>query len=179
MRLKMKKIFKIAIIGGPGTGKRTLANNLGKELNLPIYHLDGIHHLANWVPRDKEERDRIILEKTHESKWVIDGTYKATLEERVKKADLIIFLNYSTFARLKGILSRHFKVKGKERPEIPGCKEKMDIEFIKQTATWNKTKGKIVKSIIEKYQDKNILIFKARRKLNRWYEKEFNKKIEI
>ena len=174
----MKNISKIAIIGGPGTGKSTLANNLGKELNLPIYHLDGIHHLANWVPRDKAERDKIILEKTQEPKWVIDGTYKATLEERVKKADLIIFLNYSTIAKLKVILSRHFKVKGKERPEIPGCKEKMDFKFIKQTATWNKTKAKIVKSIIEKYQDKNILIFKKRRKLNKWYEKEFNKKIE-
>lgn len=175
----MKNISKIAIIGGPGTGKSTLANNLGKELNLPIYHLDGIHHLANWVPRDKEERDKIILEKTQEPKWVIDGTYKATLEERVKKADLIIFLNYSTIARLKGILSRHFKERGKERPEIPGCKEKMDLEFIKMTATWNNTKGCTIKEVLEKYQDKNILIFKTRRKLNRWYEKEFNKKIEI
>ena len=55
----------------------------------------------------------------------------------------------------------------------------MDFKFIKQTATWNKTKGKIVKSIIEKYQNKNILIFKTRRKLNRWYEKEFNRKIKI
>ena len=82
----MKNISKIAIIGGPGTGKSTLANNLGKELNLPICHLDGIHHLANWVPRDKEERDKIILEKTQEPKWVIDGTYKSTLEERVKKS---------------------------------------------------------------------------------------------
>lgn len=175
----MKEISKIAIIGGSGTGKSTLANNLGKELNLPIYHLDGIHHLANWVPRDKEERDKMILEKTQEPKWVIDGTYKATLEERVKKADLIIFLNYSTIARLKGILSRHFKERGKERPEIPGCKEKMDFEFIKMTAIWNRTKGKVVRSILEKYRNKNILIFKTRRKLNKWYEKEFNKKILI
>ena len=175
----MKNISKIAIIGGPGTGKTTLADNLGKVLELPVYHIDGIHHLANWKPRDKEERDKIILEKTQEPKWVIDGTYKATLEERVKKADLIIFLNYSSIAKIKGILSRHFKVKGKERPEIPGCKEKMDLEFIKMTATWNKTKGKVVKSIIEKYQYKNILIFKTRRKLNIWYEVEFNRKIEI
>ena len=62
--ISVKNISKIAIIGGPGTGKSTLANNLGKELNLPICHLDGIHHLANWVPRHKEERDKIILEKT-------------------------------------------------------------------------------------------------------------------
>ena len=57
---RMENNSKIAIIGGPGTAKSTLANNLGKELNLPIYHLDGIHHLANWVPRDKEERDNAV-----------------------------------------------------------------------------------------------------------------------
>ena len=55
----------------------------------------------------------------------------------------------------------------------------MDLEFIKVTATWNKTKENTIKEVLEKYQDKNILIFKKRRKLNKWYEKEFDKKIEI
>lgn len=175
----MENIKRIAIMGGPGTGKSTLANNLGKELNLPIYHLDGIHHLENWVPRDKEERDKIILEKTQEPKWVIDGTYKTTLEERVKAADLIIFLNYSAIARLKGIFSRYFKYKGEERPEIPGCKEKMNWTFIKFTINWKKTKGSTVEEVLKKNRDKNVLIFKKRRKLNKWYEDEFAKKIEV
>ena len=52
----MENIYRISIIGGPGTGKSTLANNLGKDLNLPVYHLDGIHHLENCKERDKEER---------------------------------------------------------------------------------------------------------------------------
>lgn len=37
-----KFINKVVIVGGPGTGKSTLAKNLGKQLNLPVYHLDGI-----------------------------------------------------------------------------------------------------------------------------------------
>ena len=36
-------IKRIAIIGAPGTGKTTLANNLGKVYNLPVLHLDTIH----------------------------------------------------------------------------------------------------------------------------------------
>ena len=35
---------RICIIGGSGTGKTTLSNNLSKELNLPVYYIDGIHH---------------------------------------------------------------------------------------------------------------------------------------
>lgn len=174
-----ENISKIAVIGGSGTGKSTLAKNLGKILNLPVYHIDAMHHLENWVSRDKDERDRMILEKANKPKWVIDGTYKATLEERVKKADMIIFLDYSTIARLKGILGRYFKDKGKERPEIPGCKEQMNFDFIKMTVNWKRTKGNTIYEILEKNKNKKILIFKNRRKLNKWYEKEFNRKIEV
>ena len=175
----MKEIQKIAIIGGPGTGKSTLAKNLGKEMKLPVYHIDGIHHLKNWEIRPTQERDAIVSEKVKEPKWVIDGTYKATLEERVINADLIIFLDYSTIAKLKGILSRYFKNKGQEKPEIPGCKEKMEWEFIQLTMKWNKTKRKIVKDILDRYKDKKILIFKNRRSLNKWYENKFKKGIEL
>ena len=175
----MKEIQKIAIIGGPGTGKSTLAKNLGKEMKLPVYHIDGIHHLKNWEIRPTQERDAIISEKVKEPKWIIDGTYKATLEERVINADLVIFLDYSTIAKLKGILSRYFKNKGKEKPEIPGCKERMNLEFIQLTMNWNKTKRKIVKDILDRYKNKKILIFKNRRCLNKWYENKFKKRIEL
>ena len=118
----LENVKKIAVVGGSGTGKTTLTNNLGRKLNVPIYHIDGIHHLENWKTRDTKERDRIILKRANEEKWVIDGTYKSTLQERINKADLVIFLDYSTISRLNGILTRYFKDKGKERPEIPGCK---------------------------------------------------------
>ena len=82
-------------------------------------------------------------------------------------------------ARMKGILSRYFKRRGKEKPEIPGCKEKMDWEFLKFTFNWNNTKGKTIKNVLGRNTDKNVLAFKTRKELNRWYEIEFNRKIEI
>ena len=74
----MDNIKKITIFGGPGTGKSTLANNLGHTLNLPIYHLDSICHLDNWVRRDKSERNKMIsflvgvIEEKRENLLVID-----------------------------------------------------------------------------------------------------------
>jgi len=175
----IKNINKISIIGGPGTGKSTLSNNLGKVLNLPVYHIDGLHYLENWQIRDKNERDQIILDTIKNSKWIMDGTYHSTLEMRVQNSDMIIFLDFSMIARLKGILSRYFKNSNKEKPEIPGCKEQLNLEFIKFTINWNKTKGKTINSVLEKYTNKKILVFKNRKSLNKWYEKNFGKKIKI
>ena len=175
----LKDMNRISVIGGPGTGKSTLANNIGKELNLPIYHLDAIHHLEKWKVRDSVEMDKIILEKIEEERWVIDGTYKSTLEARVKKSDMVIFLNYSTIARVRSVLSRYFKNKGKERPEIPGCKEQMNWKFLKLVIKWEQGRINIINETLEKNKDKNIIIFKNRRKLNKWYKKEFGKIIEV
>ena len=174
-----ENIKRISIIGGPGTGKTTLANNLGNELKIPVYHIDGIHYKENWVSRDKEERDKIILGKVNNEKWILDGTYRSTLEQRLEKSDLIIFLDYSTLAKANGILSRYFKYKGKEKKEIPGCKERMNMKFLKIVLFWNKEKRKNVTEILLKYKNKEILRFKNRKSLNKWYKNSFNKKIEI
>lgn len=173
----VKSANKISIIGGCGTGKTTLASNLGKELKLPVYHIDGIHHLENWELRDKAERDKIILEKVSESKWIIDGTYRSTLDQRLQNSDLIIYLDYSSFAQVKGIMGRFIKNHGKEKEEIPGCKEKMSFEFFKFACNWRKDKRDEIIGKINKIDPNKVIIFKNRRQLNKWYKKQFNKKI--
>ncbi len=173
-----ENVNKICIIGGPGTGKSTLANNLGKELDLPVCHIDSINYFENWVQRNKNERDEIILKKINEEKWVMDGTYVGTLDTRCKNSDFIIFLNYSSIARVKGILQRYWKGKGVEKPDIPGCKEQMDWKFLKFTINWRKKKIKVQKAL-ETNKNKEILVFKNRRQLNRWYKEKFKKKIEV
>ena len=169
---------RICIIGGSGTGKTTLANNLGKKLNLPIYHIDGINYLQNWKMRNKNERDKIILQKTEEEKWIIDGTYHSTLKERLEKADCVIYLDYSTIAQIKGVLERFIKNGGKEKKEIPGCNEKMDWKFFWWVVKWRKNKRPTIIESIKEIDSDKIYIFKSRRQLNKWYKERFNEKIK-
>lgn len=169
---------KICIIGCSGTGKTTLANNLGKELKLPVYHLDGINYFSNWEARDKNERDKIILEKINEDKWIIDGTYNSTLLQRLEKSDFIIFLDYSSFAQISGVIGRFIKNRGKEKEEIPGCKEQMNSEFFWWVVNWRKNKRNGIIKMINQVDSNKIYIFKNRRQLNKWYKNQFNKKIE-
>lgn len=167
---------RICIIGGSGTGKTTLSNNLSKELNLPVYHIDGIHHLENWKKRDKEERDRLILERASEEKWIIDGTYRSTLQQRLEKADYVIYLDYSTMAQVIGVLKRFIKNHGKEKDEIPGCKEKMSWEFLWFVINWRKDKRNEIIEKISKIDNNKVHVFYNRKQLNKWYENTFGKK---
>ncbi len=175
----IKNVNRISIIGGCGTGKTTLSNNLGRELNIPVCHLDGINYFENWVARDKIERDEIILEKISENRWIIDGTYHSTLKERLENSDIIIYLDYSSIAQLKGVIGRYIKSGGKEKEEIPGCKEHLTFEFLKWTINWRKNKRDFIVESINQINDKKVIIFKNRRELNKWYKKEFNKKIDV
>lgn len=159
---------RISIVGGSGSGKSTLCNILSKELGLPAIHLDAINYEPNWVEIDKTERDNIILSKAQDDKWVIDGNYNKTLKERFDKADLIIWLDYSTLKQLHGILKRYFTTRNSERPEIPGCKERLEPEFIKYVLTYNKKKRPVILDYLKDIPKEKVLIFKHQKDLNAW-----------
>lgn len=163
---------RISIVGGSGSGKSTLCNILSKELNLPAIHLDAINYEPNWVEIDKEERDKIISNKSEEDKWIIDGNYNKTLQERFDKADLIIWLDYSTIKQLKGVIKRYLKTYNKERPEIPGCKDRLDFTFIKYVLTYNKKKRPVIVEYLKNMPKEKVLVFKRQKDLNKWV-KEF------
>ena len=163
---------RISIIGGAGTGKTTLSNILSEKYNIPVTHIDGIHHLKNWQVRDKAERDKIILDIVENEKWIIDGTYKDTLKQRLEKSDLIIWLDYSTFSQIKGILKRFFKNPGKEKPEIPGCNERLNWEFLKYVLAYRKKKRHHVVNALEGIDQSKVLIFTKQKKLNKWLKQQ-------
>lgn len=53
----------------------------------------------------------------------------------------------------------------------------MDFTFLKFILSWNNKKKKYIVELLEKYQEKPILIFKSRRELDKWFEEEFENEI--
>lgn len=168
----MDNIKKVAIVGAPGSGKTTLSHDLEKIYNLPVFNIDTIYQLPNWVMRDPKERDAMIIEEANKEEWIIDGTFIDTLEYRVNLADVVFFLDYSTMTFLKGIFKRLITNYGKEKPDMPGCKERFDISFIFYVLTYNIRRRKHVVKVLNKYPSK-LKIFKKQSELKKWVEENY------
>lgn len=74
-------------------------------------------------------------------------------------------------------MSRYFKNKNIEKPEIPGCKEKMDSEFFTYVLKYNKAKRINIINNLEGIDKEKITILKNRKQVNNWlnnFERSIN-----
>jgi adenylate kinase family enzyme len=160
---------KVIIIGGGGSGKSSLADRIGKYTGYPVYHLDNLLLDSNWIMKDKskwEEISQIFLTK---DSGVVDGNYSSSMPNRVKWADVIIYIDIPTHIQLLRIIRRHIrnKIGIDKRVGFPdGSKEKMSLKFILWTYHWNSNHREKLLSILDSQKDKKILIIKEARSLD-------------
>ena len=72
--------------------------------------------------------------------------------------DTVIFLDYPLDVCLGGIKER----RGKPRSDMPWIETEEDAEFIEFIKSYNEQQKPKVLELLEKYRDKNIIIFKSR-----------------
>ena len=101
------------------------------------------------------ERLSAVLKK---DEWIIDGNYGSTMEQRMAACDTVIFLDYPLDVCLDGIKER----RGKPRSDMPWIETEEDAEFIEFIRNYNEQQKPKVLELLEKYSDKNIIIFKGR-----------------
>lgn len=163
---------RIMIFGFSGSGKSTLAAELGKITGISPVHLDAVHWLPGWVEETREneiEKLRPVLEKDC---WIIDGNYGRVLwEERLEKADTVIFLDVNRFTSFKNAFLRSRRYKNKTRPDMgEGCNEKFDLEFMYWILYEGRTKRNRYMEAVKKASlaGKEVHVFKNVNETNKW-----------
>ena len=149
---------KVIVIGCPGSGKSTVSRALHNKTGIPLYHLDMMYWNADKTTVEKSvflERLSVVLEK---DEWIIDGNYGSTMELRMAACDTVIFLDYPLEVCLDGIKER----RGKPRSDMPWIETEEDAEFIEFIKNYNEQQKPKVLELLEKYSDRNIIIFKSR-----------------
>ena len=115
---------RIMIVGQPGSGKSTLARHLGRKTGLPVVHIDHIHWMSGWQERPREEKTRLCNEVEAGDQWIFEGGHSATWDNRLARADLLIWLDIPLPLRLWRVFWRTLQFHGRARPDLPdGCPE--------------------------------------------------------
>ena len=87
---------RIMVIGNCGAGKSTFSNRLSELVGLEIIHLDQYYYRPNWSGINSADWEKMIIELSSKSHWIMDGNYGGTIDIRINNADTIIFLDYSS-----------------------------------------------------------------------------------
>lgn len=115
---------RVMIVGQPGSGKSTLARKLGQRTCLPVIHIDTIHWQPGWIERSRDKKTQLCLDVEARDCWIFEGGHSATWDNRMARADLLIWIDRSATLRFLRVLLRTLLQRGQSRPDLPeNCPE--------------------------------------------------------
>jgi adenylate kinase family enzyme len=95
---------RVAIVGGPGTGKSTLARSLG----LPHVELDALWWDPQWTQAPIDVFQARVADVVDGDRWVVDGFYvdEAMIPLVWPRADVIVWLDLPRWTSVRRALLR-------------------------------------------------------------------------
>jgi adenylate kinase family enzyme len=86
---------RICVIGTSGSGKTTLGKALAHRLHLPFIDSDSFYWQIGWQPTTQAVLQEKILTATSGQSWVFDGNYLPLRHFVWRRADTVIWLDFS------------------------------------------------------------------------------------
>lgn len=103
----LRSARRIAVVGCPGSGKTWLATRLAETTGLPYVGLDDHYFGSAWQPRGPAGQwARAHGELADGAGWIIDGLHMSTLDDRLRQADAVVWLDFPTRVCALGYLRR-------------------------------------------------------------------------
>jgi adenylate kinase family enzyme len=154
---------RVLVIGSGGSGKTTFARQLAARTGLPLIHLDAHFWRPNWQPRPDDEWAAIVRELISRDRWIMDGNYGGTLDQRLEACDTVFFLDMPRSQCMARVLRRQFRNWGRAREEMPeGCAERFSLEFLAWIWTFpSRRRGAILERLGSLRAKKNVHVFRG------------------
>ena len=123
--------MRIVIIGNGGSGKSTLADKLGKDLGMPVLHLDKVTWTSNWERVPEEEfRDLLDIEMQKPDLIIEGWSYHSTMLTRLIWADAIIYLEFPLEFCLQKVAGRNREYNNREYPYDNFTGDRVSMQYL-------------------------------------------------
>lgn len=131
---------RIHIIGGPGSGKTTLARQLGAMIEVPCYDLDEIGYVDGaGAARPLADRLCDVARIAADSTWVTEGAFLWWPEELFRTADVIVWLDLPLRILAWRIPLRHLKAELAGTNRHPGWRQMWRL--VRMTYRYHRASG--------------------------------------
>jgi adenylate kinase family enzyme len=120
--------MRIYVVGGPGSGKTTLAVALSRDLGIPLLQLDDV-----WVRSYERERtdsritsaarqfrQALVADYIARDDWVIEGAEPPFLEAFAQASDVIVWCDLSFTRAAARMIRRHVLAELRRDNRYPG-----------------------------------------------------------
>src|SRR3954447_21857726 len=98
---------RILVYGVTGSGKTTLARQIGEITGLPWHSMDDeIGWLPDWVERPRDQQREMASRLASSDRWVFDTAYGHWRDVVLARTDLVVALDYRRLVSLVRLLRR-------------------------------------------------------------------------
>ena len=99
--------MRVLVYGVTGSGKTTLAQEIGERLGLPWHSVDDeIGWLPGWLERPVDEQRALAEAIVAAEAWVLDSAYGHWRDLLLGRVDVIVALDYRRSVSLRRLLRR-------------------------------------------------------------------------
>lgn len=128
------QVRRVAIVGPGVAGKSTFARALGDRTGLPVVHLDHHYWKPGWVKSSPEQWRQRQAELFAGERWIADGSYGGTFDDRFTLADTVIVVARPRLACVASAIRRSARGHGKSI-QAEDCPERFSFGFYRWI--WN------------------------------------------
>lgn len=146
-------VRRVIVIGSSGSGKSTFARKLGAITGLPVTHIDQLYWRPGWRQTETGDYLKDLGRIVEQDRWIIEGVNASTLDLRLPRTDLLIWLERSRIDCLWRVSKRIAANYGRVRPDMaPGCPEQLpDLEFLTYIWTFQQRIAPRIEAAVVRY----------------------------